>query len=265
MPRSETTAGWITLTTDFGLEDWFVGTMKGVIARIAPKVRVVDLNHGIAPGDVRAGAFSLAAGFRFFPKGAIHIAIVDPGVGSARRALVARTASCLFIGPDNGVLSRVLSQESPIEVRCLENPKWRLNKVSKTFHGRDVFAPAAAHLAAGAPVSDAGPKVDCWAQLDIPTPRSRSHQVQGAVVYVDRYGNAITNIPNEGFLDPERPADVWVGEKRVTKVHEFYQSVAPGKAVCVPGSSGFLEIAVNSGDAAKRLKLKVGSEISVRW
>ena len=253
------------MTTDFGLEDWFVGTMKGVIAGIAPKVRVVDLNHGVSPGDIRAGAFSLAAGFRFFPKGTIHIAIIDPGVGSARRGIVIRTPHFFFVGPDNGLLSRAVAQESSIEVRALENPSWRLADVSKTFHGRDVFAPAAGHLAAGANFNDAGPKVEAWMQLDIPTPQSQSQQVEGAVVYVDRYGNAITNIPNKGFLNPAQPADVWVGKKRITRVHEFYQSVAPGKPVCVPGSSGFLEIAVNSGDAAKRLKLKVGSLVSVRW
>ena len=265
MPQSDTKAGWITLTTDFGLEDWFVGTMKGVIARITPKARVVDLNHGLTPGDIRAGAFSLAAGFRFFPKGTIHIAIVDPGVGSSRGAIVARTSNYIFIGPDNGVLTRAIAQEPSAEVRRLENPKWFLKPVSKTFHGRDVFAPAAAFLAAGADFSDVGPKLDAWVQLAFPTPQSQKDQVQGSVVYVDRYGNAITNIPNREFLDPERLADVWVGQKRVTRVHEFYQSVGPGKAVCVPGSSGFLEIAVNQGDAAKRLRLKVGSPISVRW
>lgn len=257
--------GWITLTTDFGSEDWFVGTMKGVIAGIAPKVRVVDLNHGVPPGDIAAGAFSLAAGFRFFPKGTLHIAIVDPGVGSDRHPMVVRTEEFVFLAPDNGILSRALMHSPPLEVRRIENSAWRLPEISKTFHGRDIFAPAAAHIAAGASLSDAGPELKSWVKLPMPQAQARAHSVKGAVVYVDRYGNAITNIPNKGFLSTERAADVFVGEKRVTRVHEFYQSVAPGKAVCVPGSSGFLEIAVHQGDAARQLRLKVGTEVSIKW
>ena len=263
--RTDTKPGWITLTTDFGSDDWFVGTMKGVIARISPKARVIDLNHGLPPGDIAAGSFSLAAGFRFFPKGTLHIAIVDPGVGSERHPIAVRTAEFLFLAPDNGILSRVLLHSPALEIRIIANPAWRLPEISHTFHGRDIFAPAAAHLAAGADLSEAGPEITTCVKLPMPQAQARAHSVKGSVVYLDRYGNAITNIPNKGFLGAERAADVFVGDKRVTRVHEFYQSVAPGKPVCVPGSSGFLEIAVHQGDAARKLHLKVGSIVSVKW
>jgi hypothetical protein len=256
---------WITLTTDFGLEDWFVGTMKGVIGAIAPHAPIVDLTHGIPPGDIQAGAFALASGFRFFPRGTVHLAIVDPGVGTDRPALAVRTRDYFFVGPDNGLLSVALAQQEVQEIRQITNRRWMLNDVSQTFHGRDVFAPAAANLALGRAFSGVGRAARSMVRLDLPEPQAGQEQVLGAVVYLDRYGNAITNIRNEGFLRSDRAADVFVRQRRISRIHDCYQAVPPGKPVCVPGSSGYLEIAVNQGDASRQLRLKVGSTVTVRW
>lgn len=256
---------WITLTTDFGLEDWFVGTLKGVIAAICPEAHIVDITHGIPSGDIQAGAFALASAYRFFPSGTLHVAVVDPGVGSDRPALAVETADFIFIGPDNGLLSIAVDQQKILQIRRLGNRDWMLPKVSQTFHGRDVFAPMAAHLAAGGRFSSVGRRVKSLHHLSLPKPFRGEQEVDGTVIYVDRYGNAITNISNDGFLNQEKAADVFVRKKRITRVHDCYQAVAPGKPVCVPGSSGFLEIAVNQGDAASQLKLRVGSGVAVRW
>ena len=254
----------ITLTTDFGTQDWFVGTMKGVILGINPRATIVDLTHEIPPGDIRAGAFSLAASCRHFPKGTIHVTVVDPGVGSARRAIAVQTDRHSFIGPDNGVLSFALATEKIKSIRRLENEKYFLQPVSRTFHGRDIFAPVAAHLSRGIAIQKLGP-----AQKDVvhppwPKPRERGNQIEGQVLYIDRFGNAITNIPN-AVLKNRRACAVFSGRKRLCDVKAFYQSVPVGRAVAVPGSTGFLEIAINGGSAAERLGLRVQSAIVVRY
>jgi S-adenosylmethionine hydrolase len=274
----------ITLTTDFGTKDWFVGTMKGVILGIAPRAAIVDITHEIPAGDIRAGAFALAAGYRFFPKGTVHAAVVDPGVGGARKAIVVQTADYLFVGPDNGVLSLALAKEKIKSVHLLENANYFLRPVSHTFHGRDIFAPVAAHLSRGAPVHKLGPAQKDFIRLSRPQPRVRQNRIEGKVVFIDRFGNAITNIENTS-LNPKtkvvpgrRPAlqstsvsglnasgEVFVGRRRLCQVKAFYQSVRAGQAVAVPGSCGFLEIAVNGGSAAKRFGLKIGHRINVRW
>ena len=188
----------ITLTTDFGTRDWFVGTMKGVIASIAPRSTVVDLTHDLPPGDIRGGAFALAASHRFFPKGTIHVAVVDPGVGSRRKAIAVQTAKGVFVGPDNGVLSWALAKEKIRAIHALENEAYFLQPVSRTFHGRDIFAPVAAHLSRGVPIQKLGPALKDFVRLDWPEPRVRRGGFEGEVVYIDRFGNAITNL--EGGL-----------------------------------------------------------------
>ena len=254
----------IALTTDFGTKDWFVGTMKGVILGLAPRAVIVDLTHEIPPGDIRAGAFALVAGYRFFPKGTIHVAVVDPGVGSVRKAIAVQTANYLFVGPDNGVLSFALAREKVKSVRQLRNANYFLQPVSQTFHGRDIFAPVAAHLARGVPVGKLGSAQKDFVRLRWPQPRARRNRIEGEVVFVDRFGNAITNIEN-GDLDTRRDLEISAGRKQLCWVKSFYQSVPAGKAVAVPGSTGFLEIAVNGGSAAKRFGLKMGERVSVRW
>ncbi|MCX8091909.1 MAG: SAM-dependent chlorinase/fluorinase [Verrucomicrobiae bacterium] len=252
----------ITLTTDFGLRDWFVGTMKGVIHRIAPRAVIVDITHEIPPGDIRSGAFALAAAWRFFPTGSVHVAIVDPGVGSARAAIAVRTARGTFVGPDNGVLSSALVGESILGIRRLTNERFFLTPLSHTFHGRDVFAPVAAHLCRGARFDTLGPEAEDFVRLPQAPPRRCGGTIQGRVLYVDRFGNAITNIPN-AWIESAR-AGIFLRGKRIGPLASFYQAVPRGRAVGVPGSTGFLEVAVNGGNAAKRFGLKPGTAVRVR-
>jgi S-adenosyl-L-methionine hydrolase (adenosine-forming) len=255
----------ITLTTDFGTGDWFVGTMKGVIASLAPKTTVIDLTHDLPPGDIRAGAFALAASHRFFPKGTIHVAVVDPGVGSRRRAIAVQTANGVFVGPDNGVLSLALAKEKLRAIHALENEACFLKPVSQTFHGRDIFAPVAAHLSRGVPIQKLGPALGDFVRLDWPEPRVRRGGLEGEVVYIDRFGNAITNL--EGKLEEgSGPASCEVHAKRRWNcpLKTFYQAVPPERPVATVGSSGFLEIAVNGGSAEKVLSLRIGTRVVLR-
>ena len=257
--------GIITFTTDFGRRDWFVGTMKGVVLGISPEAVLVDLTHEISPGDIRAGAFSLAAGCRFFPPGTIHVAVVDPGVGSARKAIGVRTSDYFFLGPDNGVLSWALKHETVASVHLLENHSLFRQPLSRTFHGRDLFAPVAAHLLRGVPLREFGPPLNDFVRLDWPEPRCSGRVVEGAVVYLDRFGNGITNIDAAAMaMFQSRQAAVFAGRKRLCPVADCYAAVSAGLAVAVLGSSGFLEVAVNGGNAALRLGLKVGSKLTVR-
>jgi S-adenosyl-L-methionine hydrolase (adenosine-forming) len=257
----------ITLTTDFGVGDWFVGTMKGVIASLAPKVAVVDLTHGVSPGDIRAGAFALAAAYAYFPAGTIHVAVVDPGVGSRRGALAVKTARYLFVGPDNGVLSWAMRGEEVIAVHALENERFFLDTLSRTFHGRDVFAPVAAHLSRGVAIRRLGrPRAD-WVRLPWAEPRKTRQGLAGEILYVDRFGNAITNIDAArvgSLAGPSGRLTVWRKGKPLCAVAGFYGAVSPGKPVGIVGSSGFLEVAVNGGSAAERLRLRIGDLLEVR-
>ncbi len=272
----------ITLTTDFGTQDWFVGTMKGVVLGIAPRAAIVDLTHEIPAGNIRAGAFALAAGYRFFPKGTVHVAVVDPGVGGARKAIAVQTANYFFVGPDNGVLSFALVREKIKSVHRLEKANYFLQPVSRTFHGRDIFAPVAAHLSGGTPIRKFGPAQRDFVRLLWPQPRARRNRIEGEVIFVDQFGNAITNIENTSLnlknevVPGRRPAlrsnsvsglnasgEVFAGRRRLCQVKAFYQSVRAGQAVALPGSCGFLEIAVNGGSAAKRFGLKIGDRLVV--
>jgi S-adenosylmethionine hydrolase len=255
----------ITLTTDFGTEDWFVGAMKGVIASISPKTTVVDISHAIASGDIRAGAFALAASCKYFPKGTVHVAIVDPGVGSKRRAIAVQTERYFFVSPDNGVLSFALRGEKIKAVRSLENETYFLKPVSQTFHGRDVFAPVAAHLAQGVPLAKFGPPVTNFVRLNWPEPKLHSKSIEGEVIYIDKFGNAITNIPAASIASPgHKHFEIFKGRKRLCALATHYQAVPAGRAAAVPGSSGYLEIAVNGGNASAKLNLGAGDPVDLR-
>lgn len=273
----------ITLTTDFGTRDWFAGTVKGVILGINTRARVVDITHEIPPGDIRAGAFALLASCRYFPKGTLHVAIVDPGVGSRRRAIAVRTTNYVFIGPDNGVLSWALRGEKINSIRLLENGRYCLEPVSRTFHGRDVFAPVAAHLSRGAAFARLGREVQDLIRLPWPEPGKHRGEIRGEIVYIDRFGNATTSISAEliGRIrghHPQRPSSpratppseggerVEVSGKRKVRCElaQFYGAVPVNRAVAVIGSSELLEIAVNGGSAARQFGLKTGEKVIVR-
>jgi len=256
----------ITLTTDFGQADWFVGTMKGVILSLAPRARLVDLTHDIPPGDVRTASFALAAGASFFPKGTIHLVVVDPGVGGSRPALAVRTARAWFVAPDNGVLSAALAHDPALEVRALDPARMKLPPLSATFHGRDLFAPAAARLARGDSPAGLGKKVSSWQTLPTREPRRRGRSIVGEILYCDRFGNAITNLPHS--LLPAAPSAARLkvpGRASLIPGGTHYEAVPPGAPVVVPGSTGYLEVAVNQGNAATKLKLKVGTQVRLLW
>jgi S-adenosylmethionine hydrolase len=258
----------ITLTTDFGVADWFVGAMKGVILGLQPRAVLVDITHEIAPGDIRAGAFALAASHGYFPRGTIHVAVVDPGVGSRRGAIAVQTTNYFFVGPDNGVLSLALGREKSKAIHRIANEQLLLHPISDTFHGRDVFAPVAAHLSAGAPIQKLGPPIQDFLRLNWPTPRIGRNEAAGEIVYIDRFGNAITNVADSALSAFDRDrcevSIKSIKRKRLCPVCSFYQAVPAGQPVAVFGSSGFLEIAVNGGSAAKSLRLKIGDRATVR-
>ena len=255
----------ITLTTDFGAVDWFVGTMKGVILGLQPRAHLVDITHEIAAGDIRAGAFALAASYKFFPKRTVHVAVIDPGVGSGRRAIAVQTVNYFFVGPDNGVLSLALAREKIKAVHQITNEQLFLHPVSNTFHGRDVFAPVAANLSKGLPLGNVGASIKEFVKLSSPEPQRTANSIKGEIAYIDRFGNAITNVGNATLTSlVERSCEIVVKGKPLCALEPFYQAVPHRKPVAVPGSSGFLELALNGGSAAKKFNLRVGQAVIVR-
>lgn len=254
----------ITFTTDFGTRDWFVGTMKGVVLGINSRARVVDITHEIPSGDIRAGAFALAASCSFFPKGTIHVAVVDPGVGSTRKGIAVKTRNYVFVGPDNGVLSLAIGKHEIEAIHSLENETYFLKPVSTTFHGRDIFSPVAAHLSRGVQLQKFGPRQSDFVELKWSAPRRLKNGISGEVVYIDKFGNSITNIRGEILgRSPNRVCQV-LGKKVIRcPLVDFYQAVPPGKPAAIISSSGFLEIAVNGGSAEKQLGLRLGIRVVV--
>jgi S-adenosylmethionine hydrolase len=256
--------GPITLTTDFGTSDHFVGTMKGVILGISPRARIVDITHEIAPQDVNEAAFVIAQAWRYFPKGSIHVVVVDPGVGSARRAILCEAEGQFFIAPDNGVLSMIYDS-SRHKVRVISNEKFFLKKVSKTFHGRDVFAPAAAHLSKGvAPANFGKPIHDSVRSFLLKPTRLSRHDWSGVVLKTDRFGNLITNFHVDDFPDiADHPIELRAGLERITRLASTYAETAVGELFTIVGSSGYIEVVVNQGSAAKSLGIATGSPIEL--
>jgi S-adenosylmethionine hydrolase len=248
----------ITLTTDFGLRDPFMGIMKGVLLSICPSARLVDLTHEIAPQDILAGSLALEAAIPFFPPGTVHLAVVDPGVGSARRAIAVRAGGAYLVGPDNGLLSFALEGAGWTAV-SLTAPQYRLAEVSRTFHGRDVFAPAAAYLAAGVPLERLGP-----ARLRRPGCRLMAGELVGEVLDADRFGNLITSIPAARLAEIPGPIEVEVGGHRVRGPVDAYAAVREGEPAVILGSSGRLEIFVRAGRAVDRLGAGRGTAVRVR-
>ncbi len=254
----------ITLTTDFGHSDHFVGTMKGVIVGIAPKARIVDITHGVQPYNVAEAAFEIAQAWKYFPKGAIHVVVVDPGVGSDRRPILVQAGGQYFIAPDNGVLSMIYDA-GPHKVRIISNPKFKLSNVSRTFHGRDVFAPAAAHLAAGAKPAAFGKLVADHARLVTLQPaRLTKHAWRGIVLKVDRFGNLITNFDIAHFAALKtRPFEMRAGEACIHRLALHYAETAIGELFVIVGSSGYLEIGANQASAAAQLGCGAGAPVEL--
>jgi S-adenosylmethionine hydrolase len=254
----------VALLTDFGLQDHFVGVMKGVIAGIAPRAKVVDISHEVTPYQVRQARFLLGQSWPWFPAGSVFLCVVDPGVGSARRPLLVEADKRLFVGPDNGLFSEVL-QRGGVKAREITNRKLFAPQVSATFHGRDVFAPVAAHLAAGLPPAKAGPLIkDAMVDSAGGVIRTGRRFWTGSVAHVDRFGNLITNLPLADFSDlGRRPFALKVGLVEITELAANYASGRAGDPLLLVGSSGNLEVAVNQGSAARKLGVGPGAPVEL--
>lgn len=272
----------IALLTDFGLADAYVGTMKGVMLSICPSAQLVDLTHHIAPQDVRAGAYVLSTAFRHFPPHTVFLIVVDPGVGTARQPVAVETAHGVYVAPNNGVLSYVLPH---VEVRHaveIAEPRYALPGVSRTFHGRDIFAPAAAYLAAGVPITELGPAVPELVKLDPPRLEITPDTIQGEVVHIDHFGNVITSIgylawdgdtltlaPEPGSAPAEplsfdaAAARIRVANMTINGIRPTYGAAEPGALLALVGSSGQLELGVNQGSAAARLDARTGDPVEL--
>ena len=267
----------VTLLTDFGLADSYVGVMKGVMVGINPDLSLVDLTHDVAPQDILQGAFLLGTAWRYFPTGTIHLAVVDPGVGTGRRALLVEGRGHIFLAPDNGLLSFVLLREEtdhlpfqPYQVSVpegfrayvLTNASYWHHPVSDTFHGRDIFAPVAGHLSVGLAADRVGESVDSMTRLAIPVPQWRENRLVGHVLHIDRFGNVVTNVSEQTLPGGNQGVEVEVGG---SSVRGLVSSYAEGEGlVALIGSHDYLEIAMTNGSAARSLETKVGDEVVVR-
>ena len=256
----------IALLSDFGTRDHYVGTMKGVILGICPDVTLVDITHDVAPHDVLEGALELAASYRFFPAGTIFLAVVDPGVGSSRRGIAAEIGDYRFVCPDNGVLTGVVRETPPKKLIELTERRYARPTVSRTFEGRDRFAPAAAWMAKGIQLTALGRNLPDYQRLDIPTPVVENGQVSGAVLRVDRFGNLITNIDRKTFekFGQGGALQIDVGTATVGRLVATYADMQPGEVCALFGSTDHLELAANSGSAAQMLGLARGAAIQLR-
>ena len=254
----------ITLTTDFGYADPFVGIMKGTILRIAPNMQIVDLNHGIAPQDVRAAALTLAASVDYFPQGTIHVAVVDPGVGSERRPILIHSAGQYFVGPDNGVFSFALKDKQTLLIVHLSNEAYFLQPKSRTFHGRDIFAPVAAHLARGVPIANFGSQSRDWVCLTWPVVERAGEFIVGEVLYIDRFGNLFTNIHERDLTGvAKEKVRVHLNDVVIQGLAQNYAAGDKKTYLALVNSWGLVEIASYNGSAARRSQARIGDKVRV--
>ncbi len=256
----------ITLITDFGLQDGHVGAMKGVIYSIAPHVRVVDISHMVPPQDVQHGGFVLLTAYPFWPADTIHVVVVDPGVGTERQAVAVRTAGGTFIAPDNGVLSYVLAREQATAAVSLTNPTYWHHPVSAVFHGRDIFGPAAAHLACGVPLDELGTKIAPESLITFPVPLPQRHpdgHITAHVQHIDRFGNCTTDLPGD-WVDERGHWRVQLAGHEIVGISHTFGDVPEGEPVALVDSTGFVAIAIRNGNAAQKFGLEVGSPV-VLW
>jgi len=256
----------ITLTTDFGVADPYLGIMKGVILSIHPDVDLVDITHDIRACDVMEASYQLSQAYRYFPPRTIHLVVVDPGVGTDRRPIIASEDKYFFVAPDNGVLSMVFSREENITVRHITSEHYFLEPVSQLFHGRDVFAPIAAWLARGVESAKFGEIITDYVRYQLPVPkRVNEHLQKGIVVRVDRFGSLMTNLtPHdvpEIFGGAPRPFKIVIGQTEITELRQVYAEGEKDEVFAILGSSGYIEIAVNRGSASKALGVGKGTEI----
>ena len=251
----------VALLTDFGLQDVYVGVMKGVIAKINPRLSVIDLSHNIPPQDLIAARFALLNAYRYFPDNTVYVAVVDPGVGSDRRGVAIQFSQGFLVGPDNGIFTGILDASPGIKAVELNNSKyWLTPNPSQTFHGRDIFAPVGAHLAEGVALESLGEAISLESLVTLPLPALQVTEtsITGCIQYCDRFGNLISNIPVD--LISDRDWTIAIANHRIPSA-KTYSDVAKGEPLALVGSHGYVEIAVNGGSAREQLKLTVGEII----
>lgn len=263
----------IALLTDFGYQDAYVGILKGVINRIGPDIPILDLTHGIPAGDIRWGAYTLMTALSFFPAQTVVVGVVDPGVGSARKGICIQTEQFYLVGPDNGLFSYVLKSHPPLAVYSLENSDYFLDPVSLTFHGRDIFAPVAAHLCRGVPPEAFGPPLAAPICLDWPEPEVSATELRGQILLHDHFGNLISNLPRSqvlAFLGQKASVhealscELLLADRRLQRIEPTYSAVPPHTLVALWGSSDLLEISINQGNAQTQLGTQVGDPVILR-
>jgi len=250
----------LTLTTDFGLADHYVAAMKGVILGICPRARIVDVSHQVRPFEIAEGAFLIAQAYPCFPRKTVHVVVVDPGVGTARRPILLEAAGQYFIGPDNGVLAMVYAREKH-RVRLVSNERCFRKPVSQTFHGRDIFAPVAAHLAAGATPASIGKSIDDYLRPSFLEPRRTGKRTwMGQILHIDTFGNIVTNFRAGDFPDLEqRNFSLAFGPQEVGIMARNYAQCGPGELFVIVGSSGYLEVSVGQASAAAKIRCEIGA------
>ena len=255
----------LTLTTDFGLSDHFVGTMKGVILGICPQAQIVDISHGVTPYEIGDGAYLIAQAYRYFPKKTVHVVVVDPGVGTARRPILMEAGGQYLIAPDNGVLSMVVARERNVKCRLISNARYFLPRLSSTFHGRDIFAPVAAHLAAGVPAARMGKPIEDYLKPGFEKPhRAGKRTWIGRILKIDRFGNVITNFHVDDFGDLAlRNFSFGFGPVTVSAMARNYAERAPGELFAILGSSGYYEVSVSQGSAAQTIRCESGAAVEL--
>jgi S-adenosyl-L-methionine hydrolase (adenosine-forming) len=258
----------VTLTTDFGTNDHFVGALKGVILEIVPEAQIVDISHAVQPFDVLDGALTISQAYSYFPSSTVHLVVVDPGVGTARRPIIAVSDKYYFVAPDNGVLSLVYAQEERMHVRHISSDHYFLQPVSNTFHARDIFAPVAAYLAKQVDSHKFGDEIQDFTRFAAPKPKVvDGNRMRAVILKVDRFGNLITNItPKDAPMlfgaDPA-PFKLVVGNREITEIRTIYAEGAAGEVFGIMGSMGFLEIAANRGNAAQITGAGKGNDVSI--
>ena len=252
----------ITLITDFGTADYFVGAVKGAILSVNPQAVIADITHEIPPQDVEAAAFTLLASYETFPAGTIHVAVVDPGVGSARRPIVVRAGDQLFVGPDNGIFSYIYDREASHQVFHITSDKYFRPSPSTTFHGRDIFAPVAAALSTGVSPEGLGPLINNEVRLktSLKPEVLKNGNIKGRIIHIDRFGNCITNLTRD-LVDRQNPPTVHIKHKTIRGFRNFYSDAPPKSLFAIWGSAGFLEISMNTHSAAKVLRAKRGDSV----
>jgi hypothetical protein len=256
----------VTLTTDFGNKDSFAASMKGVILKINQQAQIVDVTHEIGPQDIWEAAFTLKTAYQHFPKGTVHLAVVDPGVGSGRRPIIVVTESYYFVGPDNGIFSLIFREAERLRVHHITASHYFLENAGPTFHGRDIFAPVASWLAKGIPSGNFGDVIEDYVKLNVPVPKISANTIEGHVIHVDRFGNVVTNITYQDIQSlaaegTEMKPAVTIAGKEIKGLKKFYAEAAPGEPAAIINSSGHLEIFLFKQNARTGLSLKRGETV----